>query len=259
MQTHHAPAADWRNADEYAPLLACDRTAFAWEWLRRDPAYRQAARAGRQRPEATRLSHEDAGAAVFGLHMFEAPDRPASAARPVWRAADHAPVLLADAAAGGVAADRFNLDALPRLWSVVRGRSGEHVLLSDGCRSIRLDICKGSVLGGPVLLRYRLSGLCAAEKPLLVLRRLLCLCRNGAFCSGLHPREAKASRMVTVLRTHDALTAGADQREMAALLLSHEAASARWRVRTPSLRSQVQRLVRTARGMSQGAWRDLLA
>jgi hypothetical protein len=32
---------DWRNADDYAPLAGLDRPAFAWELLRRDPAYRR--------------------------------------------------------------------------------------------------------------------------------------------------------------------------------------------------------------------------
>ncbi|WP_307120506.1 transcriptional regulator domain-containing protein [Sphingomonas kyeonggiensis] len=31
---------DWRDAESYRPLLALDRHGFAWEFLRRNPAYR---------------------------------------------------------------------------------------------------------------------------------------------------------------------------------------------------------------------------
>lgn len=34
------PAADWQNASLYEPLTALDRAGLAWEFVRRDPAYR---------------------------------------------------------------------------------------------------------------------------------------------------------------------------------------------------------------------------
>jgi hypothetical protein len=61
-----------------------------------------------------------------------------------------------------------------------------------------------------------------------------------------------------MLRAADALAAGAGQREIAQLLLSEEAGEPRWRTRAPSLRSQAQRLVRAARRMESGSYRELL-
>jgi hypothetical protein len=63
---------------------------------------------------------------------------------------------------------------------------------------------------------------------------------------------------VLMLRTWDALTAGADQREIAGELLSRTAVAPRWRSREPSVRSQAQRLVRLARLFSAGGYRVLL-
>ena len=63
---------DWRDPAGYRPLLALDRPGFAWEFLRRNPAYR--AEAPRtpplQRQGRTNLLRIDApagGAARWGL------------------------------------------------------------------------------------------------------------------------------------------------------------------------------------------------
>lgn len=32
---------NWRDGDSYRPLLQLDREGWAWEWLRRNPAYRE--------------------------------------------------------------------------------------------------------------------------------------------------------------------------------------------------------------------------
>lgn len=58
-----------------------------------------------------------------------------------------------------------------------------------------------------------------------------------------------------MLRASDALAAGADHREIAAVLLSEEARQPRWRVQSPSVRSRIQRLVRSARAMEAGGFR----
>lgn len=61
-----------------------------------------------------------------------------------------------------------------------------------------------------------------------------------------------------MLRTWYALAGGADQREIAEALLGRSAGEPRWRSREPSLRSQAQRLVRSARVLASGGYRELL-
>jgi hypothetical protein len=51
---------------------------------------------------------------------------------------------------------------------------------------------------------------------------------------------------------------GANQRDIAEVLLSRSAAERRWRSREQSLRSQAQRLVRSACAFAGGAYRVLL-
>lgn len=261
MRSSRAWTPDWRDAAAYAPLLEVGRAGFAWEWLRRDPDYRDAAAAAgpASGPAGPSIFSVESGAARWGLHAFEAPERGALAARPVWRRDLFPWVVEASAADGGAQEDRVDLERLARFVTLVEGACGaEHLLLSDGRRSVRIDIVAGSLRSGPVLLRYRLAGIASVKPQLLALRQLVALLRAGTFSRGLHPRERRAARWLLLLRTHDALVAGAGQREIAQYLLHGDAAEPRWRIRSPALRSRVQRLVREARSMVDGGYVGLL-
>lgn len=243
---------DWRNAAAYAPLLEADRSILAWEWLRRDPAYGAA---------ACRHVHRQwsAQAEPWGLVAFEEPHLSAPDARPVWHAVAHPAVLEALADAPDRETDLFDLERLEVISTIIQAPSGEeHLLISDGLRSVRLDILAGTLTRGPIQLRYLLSGLASAEQPLLTLRRLLALCGAGRFSRQLHAPERRARRWILALRARDALAAGARQREIAEVLLGAAARERRWRSEVPSLRSQAQRLVRLAREFAAGGYRELL-
>ena len=247
---------DWRDAAAYEPLLAADRSLFAWEWLRRDLGYQTAAEralAGGSRDPVG----PGEGPKRWGLHAFEPPRLTAPEARPFWRAEVHSFVLGVKARPSD-GEDVFDFERFEAISRALTADGCERLLFSDGLRSIRIDVLSGTVAEGPVQLRYRLAGLAAAEPPVLTLRRLLALCRTGGFCRSLHPGEARARRWLLQLRAHDALTAGADQREIASVLLSAEASEPRWRIRSPSVRSQVQRLVRGARRMPSDGYFTLL-
>lgn len=252
MQAESASGPDWRDAAAYAPLLDADRSLFAWEWLRRNPRYRDAA----FKTLATASRDVRLGAADFGLVAFECPNRSVPNARPMWSAHVHPYVLAAEAGGRARPTDLFDPDRMAALRVVAGGL--EHLLLSDGLRMIRLDAPSGTFASGPVSLRYRLEGIAAAERPLLALRRFLAICRRGQFSRSLHRRELSARRWILMLRANDALTAGADQREIAQELLSRTATEPGWRSREPSVRSQAQRLVRSARALSGGEYRALL-
>jgi hypothetical protein len=254
VQAESAFLPDWRDAAAYAPLLDADRSLFAWEWLRRDPSYRAAAGAALgSNGEAQFRQPGD-----FGLIRFELPHLAVPNARPMWRADVHPYVLPADVSRPTGESDRFDLESLRQLATIFEDEDGEHLLLSDGLRMVRLDARRGSITGGPVCLRYVLCGLASAEPPLLTLRRLLALCRSGRFSRSLHAREARARRWVLKLRAADALAGTADQREIAGVLLSGSVAEPAWRSREPSIRLQVQRLVRSARRMTNGGYRQFL-
>ncbi|HEY0630114.1 MAG TPA: DUF2285 domain-containing protein [Sphingomicrobium sp.] len=248
---------DWRDAAGYAPLLHADRSLIAWEWLRRDPAYREAAdRAARSGDD---MAHGSGGPpGRWGLCRFEDPYRRVPAARPLWRTEVH-PFVLGVEARPGKGADDFDLERVAAGSILVRGAGDrEHLMISDGLHAVRIDVLAGSLARGPVELSYRLAGLASAERPLLTLRRLLALWRTGRFCRSVHAAEAKAGRWVLMLRAHDAVADGAGQREIAAELLGGRVVPKRWRVEESSVRSWVQRLVRSARSAADGGYRKLL-
>jgi hypothetical protein len=250
---------DWKDARAYAYLLQAERPIFAWEWLRRQADYRAAALRNVRQPQLPiGALTEQAGARRWGLHVFEDPSLSSEKARPVWSSDRHPFVLRACAEPFGKDEDAFVLDGL-RQFATLAGPPGvEHLLLSDGCRSIRVDVWGASLLSGPVRLKYELQGVAAAEAPLLVMQRFLALASKGTFSGSLHTPVSRAGRQILLLRTWDALQEGADQRTIAAELLSGRAVERRWRVSSPSLRSQAQRLAQGARTMAGGGFWGLL-
>lgn len=256
MRAETAFGLDWRDAAAYAPLLDADRSIFAWEWLRRNSGYRAAAERAFQ-GDAMAVEAGEA-AARWGLHAFVPPEASAPDARPIWRSEVY-PFVLDVESRPADGKDAFDLERFAGSSTLMTVDGRQHLLISDGLRAIRIDVLAGSVASGPSDLHYRLSGLSSAERPLLTLRRLLAFCRTGAFCRSLHPAELRAKRWLLMLRARDALASGADQREIARILLSAEAGQPRWRTQAPSIRSRVQRLVRSAREMESGRFWDLLA
>ena len=253
-----AEGPDWRDAASYAPLLDADRSLFAWEWLRRDAGYRAAA--ARALSPSSAVAPTEPGPEHFGLVAFEPPGLAVPEARPVWRSDAHAHVLSVSTApaSGPSQLDLFDLRPVAALARIVERDRLQHLLLSDGLRCIRLDGPIGIFSNGPVCLRYEICGIASAEPALLTLRRFLALCRTGRFSRGLHRREARARRWILMLRASDAMEAGATQRDIAETLLRPSAGGPRWRTREPSARSQVQRLVRSARTVAAGGYRAFL-
>jgi hypothetical protein len=177
----------------------------------------------------------------------------------LWTVEVHPFVLRAVAAGPGAVDDAFELGQFRSLATLLSGKAGrEHLLLCDGLHAVRLDILAGCAARGPVEFRYLIGGLASAEKPLLTLRRLIALQKGGRFSPTLQRREARARRWILALRAFDAVAAGADQRAIASQLLGLAAREPRWRSQAPSLRSQAQRLVRSARLMAAGGYRELL-
>lgn len=132
---------DWRSDAPYRALAACDAPLIAWEWLRRDPAYRAAVVRG------------DTDAGRFGLHRFEDPAC-SSALVGVWWRRDVDPFVLTAAAAPCAGTEAFSPDLLPVAAAIERLAGTERLLVTDGARSLRVDIVAGTLLEGPVYLTW---------------------------------------------------------------------------------------------------------
>ena len=196
-----------------------------------------------------------------GFTFAERPEIAAPDARIVWHAAfDPGTLQVAAQPTDGSDPDGIDPRDLARwLTLVVDAEGRERAVVSDGYRHIRLDIDQGSLAGArPVVLQYRLHGVLSALPKLRSLRQFLHLLRHGQFSPALFPADRRTHRAILVLRVHDALTAGASQREIAEVLFGVDRVARDWRDPSDSLRSQIRRLVREARVMARGGYRESL-
>lgn len=196
-----------------------------------------------------------------GCTFAEDPDVPAPAARVIWHAAFDPDTLPVSARPSTLAdPEAVVLEHLAPWLSIATGDDGrEHAVLSDGRHHIRLDIEAGRI-GDELAVRlfYQLQGLAAAKALMDPLKRFLALCQRRAFPSALFPDDPRVARGIDMLRVHDALVQGASQRDMAVALFGEERVYGDWAGTSDSLRSRVRRLVREARTMARGGYREML-
>lgn len=196
-----------------------------------------------------------------GSFFAENPEKGAVAARIFWKGEYDPTILRVDALPTSVHdPEALHVARLAPWLTIVPGRDGgEHVLLSDGWRRIRLDVMEGTLgCAEAVRLRFHLEGLRSTERATLSLRRLIGLHRHRRFGASLFPCEPKIVRWLDTLRVHDALRAGASHREIAVALFGAERAACDWNETSDSLRSRVRRLAREAARFAAGSYRRLL-
>ncbi len=194
-----------------------------------------------------------------GFFFAEDPALDATQARILWHA-DLDPGTLRVRAVPSLAGSPDAIDPaeLAPWLTLVSDAAGEHAVLSNGWQHIRLDIEHGSLSHGAVVLEYLLRGLASAEPQILPLRRLIDLARRRRFHAELYPPDRRIGRWLMALQVHDAMQAGASQREMARALFDAGAAPEDFDRRADSLRSRVRRLAREAVALARGGYRTLL-
>lgn len=196
-----------------------------------------------------------AGGRAFAEHT----DQPAALARILWSACVDPGVLRAEAVAEAPEHGGFDFRQLGRLRiAVARSVTAEHVAIDDGRRRLRLDIAAGTVLEGPVRLRFRIDGPDGIEQSALALRRLGALMRDGRLLSSLYPADRRLERWIMALRVHDALVAGASHREIAIALHGVDYVTEQWGGRSDALQSRIRRIAALARHMAGDGYRNLL-
>ncbi|TYC98010.1 DUF2285 domain-containing protein [Novosphingobium sp. BW1] len=196
-----------------------------------------------------------------GCTFAEDPARSAPEARIIWHADLDPGTLCVEAIPTDRAdPDGLDLERVAAWLTVVTDPDGyDHAVLSDGRHHIRLDAAHGRLAGETLVhLHYRLHGLSSAEAGLLPLRRLLHLQHHRRFARSLYPRDPWIERGIQLLRVHDALADGATQREIGAVLFGEARVAEDWNDRSDSLRSRIRRLVREAKTLALGGYRDLM-
>ncbi len=131
-------------------------------------------------------------------------------------------------------------------------------MISDGWHRIRLDVARGTLSSGPVILRCRIEAIGSAVPKLLPLKRLVDFALHRRFARALYPADPRIERWLIALQVLDGLADGASHRELAEALYGVERVASDWGGRSDSLRSRVRRLVAEAKRLSRGGYRHLL-
>jgi hypothetical protein len=251
---------NWQDPTHYRALAGVDRAGIMWEWLRRDPAYID----WYEKASQTTCGSPPPGSgspSFWGLNFAESPDISAQQARIIWDAAfDPATLAITVRPAQTAGPDLVDLDELTPWLTVADGHDGrQHAVLSDGLNRIRLDVIEGSLTAsGRALIEYKISGIVTAQARIVPLRRFLHLARHRRFSRSLFPKDPRTSRWIALLRVHDAMHAGATQRDIGNMLFGAGRVARDWNGQSDSLRSRVRRMVGDARSLAQGGYRHLL-
>ena len=235
---------------------------LAWEWLRRDPEYRQLTSVPRRTRSPGVILIEQAAQSVvnrWGCLNVEHSGLLAPESIILWSSAVDPSVLrcvATPAAIGEVGA--FDLDHCGEEAVVIAGASAEHVLIGASSVGLRLDVLEGTLLQGPVSLRYDISVVVDLRPPLATLRAFHDLCRMGRLPLRSKRKWQRDRRVVDALRTHDALQDGASIRDVGILLFGTRRVGEEWNAPGEALKSHSRRMIALARRMAGGAWRRLL-
>jgi len=181
-------------------------------------------------------------------------------ARVFWLEACNPAVVAVDAEQVPQATETsFDLARFRDMADVLKDCTGrELIVLSDGQRQIQFSVRQGTVLEGPVHLRYHIEGFDHIAAKTLTLARLHALVRYGRFPIGLFPPEPNAPKWAKALQAHDASIRGASQRDIAAALFGHELVKDEWNGRSDFLRTRTHRLLSYGKRMVGGGYRELL-
>lgn len=247
---------------DYTYLDHADAADLAWEWLRREPAYRK-------------LTPSSPIEGPFGCKLFQLAtpelqqtwgclniarsDGTAAETQLLWSAtADPWVLSVAALPPGPLAGTAFDLAEWGDRVTIVAGSHAEHVLIRSRRGQLRLDVCNGTILHGPVRLFVDLTPRNSQAQ---------CTARLDWFRDALlhdnadriGPRRDRAhGRQIAALRTFDALAEGASIRDVAIVLFGEARVRADWLDPGESLKSTCRRLIVLARRMGDGGYRSLL-
>jgi hypothetical protein len=223
---------------------------LAWEYLRRNAAYREdwARRQG--------VGARDP-LSCWQLEVFEDPDLDARVARPIWRLEFERRARLR-AAEPGDEQEPFSLWTIPGPKRLVH--DGRRLSLNGYAGSDVLQLTLGNDVHDGEPVEYVLvpsANMDEQWQAMQLQQRLLAERESPAFTALPRPDRVALMHM-RALQALDASAVGASQREIAAGVFGEEFAAANWHPDS-ELRAQVRHLLRRARALVAGGYRGLIS
>lgn len=241
---------DWRSPESYADMTNLMPREVAWEFLRRNPVYRE------EYEKSQRLEGDEADkfAHRWGLRFGVDPEITASEAGIFWLHADCASVIMLAGTTPATASSAFSLSGLSEFFKCREAVDGAHILIKE--KGYKFQIYVSSIGDWRENLHLNI--------PLNGYEQLRCEV-TGRFCrfyNGDKPLRIRRSggvyeRLRDSLRVLDGSLAGATYREITEVLLgSRRMKDEVWK--TSSARGVTIRLMRQANGLMTGGYASLL-
>lgn len=228
----------------YLFLLHADSAALAWEYLRRNPQYREA-------------FSDQASSENWGLMFWVDPVFDAIAVRPQWSSQRQLGLNLQPEDDPSDNGHAFNMWTMPGYKQVEHDGCHLRICCFTGFRVIRMVLTKG--LGHGMAYSYAMrAGLCLCDYWLAWLDQLTHLDRREPVASVLHARPSRlALTHMRTLQALDAHAAGASHREIAEAIFGTDEVATRWHADS-ELRAQVRHLLKRGHAYVNGNYRKLL-
>lgn len=243
-------------------MSALSRLGWAWEFLRRNPAYICAynSEGGRTVGEGADGTNR---APIWGLLRFEDPAADARHANVFWQLEFCREVLplTASPMRRGTEANTLGLKVLQCRTTVhaFGADQRQDVLFAQDGRFLQLAVFGDTPLEQALLLTPALPSSGYHRSRLLAVRRLSDLVKYGWMRPSLYPRERRAPRLIRVAQALDGWLAKASYRDIGIALFGSARVERDWRDPRDHLRDQVRRAVRYGRDLMEGGYRQFLA
>jgi hypothetical protein len=241
-------------ADAYTYLDLLGSTAFAWEFLRRNSAYRAAYRLIASNDDAAAETSEQI-AQQWGLHFMADPDRRADRAHVAWLPHLN-PATVVVAPAPDEFTEARSISELTPAFSH-RIANGEHWFLDQGGDALPVALVDGAHAAGPSAIVIPLDSSFA-------MRMEAAHCFHNAMECGTPGRAPDAltahqrSKLKLILCALDGRLARRSCREIAEVLFGPNSIPAGPEWNSHDLRGRTRRLCKRGLDLMQGEYRDLL-
>ena len=251
---------DWRSHEAAEALKDLDRSALAWEFLRRNPEFREHYTSILERIEMNVLSEEAALTELsdrWGCLILRDPSLPAGSGPMIWHPKFLAFGVTLVAAPDYSEARTLSASDIEDARVNLERADGRHVLIEDSEGDHRLwlpNIWIGDRLAGLVVLDDKFPLRISA---LQRLHRRLAGRAPGPLPKAWQITHRHRWRLALMLRALDGHLDQASYRDIADVLFGAEAV-ARYAWKTSSIRDQTIRLVKDAVRMMKGGYRKLL-
>jgi hypothetical protein len=253
---------DWRDPKTYDWMTALPRTAWAWEFLRRNPKYREVyVKHLADTGDHDVPVHRDA--LPWGLLRLADPALDVRRADVLWQMKVCREVLplAASVMRPGTAAATLRLSGL-RCRTTLYDYGVEErreVLFAQEGRALQLTIFGNVPLEEALLLTPALPVLSHSKSRLLSARRLADLVKHGWLRPALYKRERQNSRLARVAQALDGWLAQAPQRAIGDALFASDRVARDWNDPRNHLRDHVRRAISYGRSLMAGKYRRFLS